>query len=69
MMRVVYPFDSKDIAHVLRYRSEKVRTVASPVVISVNKSHDTKLLLKGVTVCDLCRLHHSFNLQSIKNSF
>ena len=51
------------------YRSEKVRTVASPVVISVNKSHDTKLLLKGVTVCDLCRLHHSFNLQSIKISF
>ena len=46
-------------------RSKKVRTVAFPVVRSVNKSRDTRYCApKQARVCELCHLHHSFILQS-----
>ena len=48
---------------------KKVRTVASPVVRSVNKSRDTKWCPTWARLCDLCHFHHPFILQSPRITF
>ena len=50
------------------YRGKTIRTLVSPAVRSVNKTHDTKLGPKGARRCDLCPFRHSFILQSPTNN-